>query len=216
MTTATLESPVIRAVSLSLEEREAIAERFWAKVDKNGPIVRADLGPCWMWTGSRTPGGYGQFYVRGHLMQAHRVAWLLAEGEIPAEHCVCHECDVRPCVRHPHHFLGTKQVNAMDMASKGRAHLQRDPMALSGDRHWSRRHPGRLAGERNPSAKLTVAQVVEIRERFAAGATYRSIAKAFVIGTGTVGFIVTGQHWPDAGGPITTASRAPGPQRRSA
>jgi hypothetical protein len=38
------------------------SERFWAKVDKNGPIpaYRPDLGPCWLWTASKRADGYGQ------------------------------------------------------------------------------------------------------------------------------------------------------------
>lgn len=32
-------------------------QRFWAKVDKNGPVVRPELGPCWIWTGNRDPWG---------------------------------------------------------------------------------------------------------------------------------------------------------------
>lgn len=209
---------IISAISISPADRESVAARFWAKVDRNGPVPahRPELGPCWLWTGSVTPGGYGQLLVKGRLVQAHRVAWLLAEGEIPAGQCVCHHCDVRRCVRHAHHFLGTRQVNAQDMAQKGRAHLQRDPLGLSGARHWSRRHPKRFAGTRNPSAKLTEAQVVAIREAFAAGATYRALSAAYGISTGAIGFIVTGQHWPEVGGPRTTARRAPGPQRRTA
>jgi len=210
MTTETAYQLVPPAVSITPTEREAVGPRFWAKVERSD-----DPDGCWLWTGSTTQGGYGQFYLQGRLIQAHRVAWLLAEGEIPAGQCVCHRCDVRRCVRHAHHFLGTKLVNAQDMASKGRAHLQRNPMGLSGERHWSRRHPGRFAGARNPSAKLTAEQVVKIRERFASGATYGSIATAFGVGSGAVGFIVKGQHWPDAGGPITTARRPPGPRRNA-
>lgn len=198
----------LSAESLSGPERDAVAERFWVKVRKS-----PEAGGCWLWTGAKTKRGYGSFWFRGRRVHAHRVSWLLAKGEIPADRCVCHECDVRLCVRHDHHFLGTYQDNAQDMASKGRAHLQRNPMGLGGEKHWTRRHPGRFAGARNPSSKLTADQVVTIRERFAAGATYRALAGEFGVSTGSVCFIVSGKHWPDAGGPITTTRRARGPRR---
>lgn len=38
----------------------SLVERFWEKVDKNGPIPegREFLGPCWVWTGARSQSGY--------------------------------------------------------------------------------------------------------------------------------------------------------------
>src|SRR4051812_27991288 len=30
----------------------SLADRFWSKVNKDGPVVRSDLGPCWIWTGA--------------------------------------------------------------------------------------------------------------------------------------------------------------------
>jgi hypothetical protein len=57
-------------------------------------------------------------------------------------------------------FLGTHADNAADMVRKGRS--------LSGDRNPSRRYPGIHAkGEACTSAKLTDAQVAEIRLRYA-------------------------------------------------
>jgi len=33
-------------------------QRFWDKVNTKGPIVREELGPCYLWKGSSS-GGYG-------------------------------------------------------------------------------------------------------------------------------------------------------------
>jgi hypothetical protein len=45
-----------------------IEDRFWSYVDKNGPVSehRPDLGPCWIWTGSKTLG-----YGVSHCPQGH-------------------------------------------------------------------------------------------------------------------------------------------------
>lgn len=104
------------------------ARRFWAKVDKNGPIVPGMTTPCWLWTGARA-GGYGKVYVGGRsggMVGAHRVAWEVLVGPIPDGLRVLHRCDNPPCVRADpdpalsHLFIGTQSDNLRDMAAKGR------------------------------------------------------------------------------------------------
>ena len=73
--------------------------RFWSKVDK-GP-------DCWLWTGSTDHTGFGQFGVMvpggaHRMLRAHRYAWELAHGEIPAGADVVHRCGTRRCVRPDH------------------------------------------------------------------------------------------------------------------
>lgn len=90
-----------------------VEERFWAKVDKTDD--------CWLWTAHRQATGYGQFSPSpGHPVGAHRFAWELAHGPIPAGMYVCHHCDVRACVRVDHLFLGSPRDNMADMVAKGR------------------------------------------------------------------------------------------------
>ncbi len=100
-----------------------IAERFWAKVNKEGPIVRDGLTPCWMWTGTLSRRGYGSL-SRGRRDQGHvratRLSWELHVGPIPDGLFVLHHCDNPPCVRPEHLFLGTQRDNITDMVSKGR------------------------------------------------------------------------------------------------
>lgn len=92
-----------------------LAERFWAKVQK---------GPgCWTWTGCRDDHGYGMFRPYGRkasARRAHRVAWELTHGPIPAGMFACHKCDNPQCVRPAHLFLGTPADNAHDRDKKGR------------------------------------------------------------------------------------------------
>lgn len=80
--------------------------RFWEKVDKNGPIPerRPDLGPCWIWTAtlSGPRGPYGQFFDGVRVVPAHRFAYELLVGPIPDGHHLDHICLNPPCVRPSH------------------------------------------------------------------------------------------------------------------
>lgn len=105
-----------------------LAERFWEKVDRDGPVSREELGRCWIWTAARNVHGYGKIGVPGSvIVGAHRVAWGLERGPIPAGLWVLHRCDNPPCVRIDHLFLGTALDNNRDSASKGRSAAHRHP-----------------------------------------------------------------------------------------
>ena len=95
--------------------------RFFSKVDKNGPIVRKKLGRCWLWTRSRTDGGYGQFGIGGTTKPAHRFSWSIHRGIIPPNAMVLHQCDTAPCVNPKHLYLGTAKDNRLDRTNRGSA-----------------------------------------------------------------------------------------------
>ena len=79
--------------------------RFWAKVDKSGPLPTAapHLGPCWLWTASLNGSGYGQ--IKGPLrapVLAHRASYELHGGELVDGMELDHLCSVRRCVNPDH------------------------------------------------------------------------------------------------------------------
>lgn len=102
-----------------------LIERFISRVTK--------AGDCWVWCGSKAPGGYGQLSVGGKLQRANRVSWRLFRGEIPKGLHVLHRCDNPPCVNPEHLFLGTHGDNVRDMFSKGRGKFTRIPPKLTED-----------------------------------------------------------------------------------
>lgn len=149
------------------------SERFWAKVNKSGPVKVAELGCCWEWTAKKHDKGYGIFTTgrRPKRTQwlAHRYRWVMEHGELAEGECVLHSCDNPSCVRHL--FKGTQQDNLADMRSKGH---QARGIQLS---------------------DLSDKDVREIRKRCKRGELQRDVAKRFGIGQTNVSNIVLFKSW---------------------
>lgn len=160
--------------------RKSLADRFWAKVDKDGPTPDhcPERGPCWLWTSARTPNGYGRINPGdASTLYAHHLSYRLHFGPIPRGLDVCHHCDVRHCVAPHHFFIGTRADNMADMAAKGRGH-----------------GPG-LFGERHPQAKLSDDDVRSIRARVADGESRGRVARSFGVTVTTISRIVERKNW---------------------
>ena len=97
------------------ETTEPRERKFWAKVDKNGPVpdYRPDLGPCWLWVGYIDPKtGYGQFGSKGRGTNLpHRIAYQYSVGPIGKGLHLDHLCRVRACVCPGHLEPVTPQEN---------------------------------------------------------------------------------------------------------
>lgn len=89
-----------------LRRRDSLG-RFWAKVNKDGPIPAADtlaagLGPCWLWTASQHGKGYGSVFHHGRLLSAHRASFEIHGGVLILGMELDHLCKVRLCVNPDH------------------------------------------------------------------------------------------------------------------
>jgi len=149
---------------------QTLAERFWSKVDRAGP------GECWGWSASVDDWGYGRIGIgHPHWDRGHRVSWRLHFGEIPDGLCVCHHCDNPPCCNPAHLYLGSPADNARDAVSRGRMFVPR--------------------GELAPKAKLKLADVQQIRDRWAAGEGVVALARAFDVHRTTIYRLIRGESW---------------------
>lgn len=140
---------------------------FWSFVDKTDA--------CWMWNGHRNPAGYGHISVKNRLVLAHRHAWALERGPIPAGMFVLHHCDNPPCVRPDHLYIGTKRDNARDMHTRGRARDNR--------------------GDAHPQAKLNSTQVLKIRAALRSGESESSLAEKYGVNFRTINYIGKRRTW---------------------
>ena len=86
-----------------------IEERFWAKVDKNGPQPDGIDGTCWVWTASVNNVGYGQLKDGPRTAKAHRLSYEWCVGPIPDGLVIDHLCRVRRCVN-PDHLQPVPQM----------------------------------------------------------------------------------------------------------
>lgn len=142
-------------------------ERFWSKADRSND--------CWVWTSGKSSNGYGLVKRDSRTQYAHRVAYELTYGPIPAgsgHHgtVVAHRCDNRACCNPQHLFLATQKENIADRDAKGR----------------------QGKAERHGRAKLTKADVLAIRSAIG---TQQAIAAAHGVTQQQVSRIRRREKW---------------------
>lgn len=112
-------------LTLRPSQWESIEQRFWSKVDKNGPIPDYDpkLGKCWIWTAGKSL-GYGFFNSRFTQVRAHRVSYEWLVGPIPDGLVIDHLCHVKECVNPSHLDAVTLAENTRRRRSPNSAKAQ--------------------------------------------------------------------------------------------
>jgi len=90
-------------------------QRFWSRVD-------TQIDGCWLWTGPLHRLGYGRTSVAGRIGYAHRLAYEMLVGPIPADLELDHRCRNRACVNPAHLEPVTHKVNMERSAHATRTH----------------------------------------------------------------------------------------------
>lgn len=130
---------------------------------------------CWHWKTTNTNGRANGFMLDGRIVGAYVASYILHKGPI-GDLWVCHRCDNGLCVNPAHLFLGSPMDNTQDMIEKGRQVIKR--------------------GEaRGRVAKLTEAQVREIKKAAQSGIAGNRLAKQYGVHRRTVYDILDGKTW---------------------
>jgi hypothetical protein len=153
---------------------KTLGERFWEKVNKDGPVIRPELGPCWIWKGAKNSLGYGHIFKDGSEVYAHRLSYEFAYGSVPEGLDILHKCDNPTCIRPDHLFPGTHKQNIDDMVTKGRCN--------------------RAFGENAGPSKLTTEQVHRIKSRESSGERQIDLAFEYGINQSEISKIVRGKR----------------------
>lgn len=165
-------------------------ERFWLKVNKECSQVFYNGTRCWEWMAGCDKDGYGHAWIGGRDCRAPRFSYELAFGKIPENKpCVLHYCDNPLCVRPEHLHAGTNKENSQEMVKRGRL------VKSFGEANGSHTHPERVPrGEANGYAKLTEAQVTEIRTRHDSGEMGVVLARDAGVSTAQISKIVNNKQ----------------------
>lgn len=154
-------------------------EQYELKFTKGGP------DECWPWQDkSRDKDDYGIFSYRDKegkknvTVRAARWGWEQLNGPLKDGEVVCHTCDNPPCQNPAHWFSGTVKVNNNDKMAKGRHRVH--------------------SGETHGNAKMTWAQVREIRRLYATGDwTHQALADRYGVARRTISHIISGNRWKE-------------------
>jgi hypothetical protein len=128
-------------------DKDSVKEYLENRVNKYSPIFDTDC--CWFWSRGVNTSGYGHIgpnRISAHygVTTAHKLSYLVHNGEVPEGQCVLHTCDNKICINPNHLFLGTHQDNMDDMVRKGRSDTS--------------------SGEDHPMSVLSTLDVLRIRD----------------------------------------------------
>lgn len=91
-------------------------ERFWEKVDKNGP------NGCWIWEGAKDTPGYGRFRFHGRNVGSHRLSLHWVTGtDLSTTMFADHTCYTKACVNPEHLRWATPSQNLQNYSPRRRS-----------------------------------------------------------------------------------------------
>jgi hypothetical protein len=162
-------------------------ERLWSAIQQCGHGEDC-VYCCWPWLKSTDQDGYGKFTLTFHgkhltLRATHVIYELWNARPLLPGLLIAHHCDTPGCCNPLHLWPGTWQSNRQDAVKKGR------------------QAKGATAGihtkpEAFPHAKLTAAQVLEIRARYSRGwTTMRALANQYGVSDFAIQGIIHRRTW---------------------
>jgi hypothetical protein len=140
---------------------------------------------CLIWPFKKDNNGYGRLRIPASVLgesgkivttAAHRYAFKLIHGRFPSPHGL-HKCDTPACVNPRHIFEGSYAENVADMVRKNR----------------------QSKGSRFAHAKLTEADIIEIRLLLSSGWLQKDVADLYSVSHSRISYIHTRKNWKHVG-----------------
>lgn len=138
-------------------------------------LAALETDECVIWPYAKaSQRGYGQVYIDGQKLYAHREALVRRTPPPDAKSVVRHgPCNRPACMNYRHLSWGTQAENNNDKLRDGTHSI----------------------GERNGWAKLTEDEVLELRRRYGNGERQRALAVEFGVTVMTVNRAIRGESW---------------------
>jgi hypothetical protein len=136
-------------------------------------LVLIETDDCTPWPYGKHSTGYGQVTIDGSKTCAHHWACEFAHGPRPSRADAAHSCGNRGCVNPRHLRWATRSENEADKVLHGRDNR----------------------GENHHGHKLSVAQVIAIREAAAAGARPVDLGAEYGVDPSTIREVVKRETW---------------------
>jgi hypothetical protein len=160
---------------MSAEAKRASLVR---RLEKNSTLI--PFCGCRIWMGATTVHGYGVIGHGKRIQRAHRAAYELARGPIPAGRgphgtVIRHTCDVPACINPDHLQVGTQQENLEDTRVRNRLRF----------------------GSKHHAAKLSESDVAEIL-RLKGRVSQKRLAEQYGVYPSVISRIYSGAAWTRA------------------
>ena len=133
---------------------------------------------CHNFLGFRDRNGYGRIKYQNRGYAAHRLFWIIKNGELTSEQHILHHCDNPACFNIEHLFVGSNADNVADKVSKYRQY-----------------HPPKGKMHHRSMAKLSEEQVIEIKSLLKRGYRQSDIYRDFKVSRATINDIALGKTW---------------------
>lgn len=128
---------------MTLKTRKDVLDRFWSKVNTNGPLPdeKPELGPCMVWTRALTTDGYGRFWFEGYTRPAHRWLYEQENEPVPDGYEPDHRCRRRNCVNLLHIEIVTQAENVRRGGIYRQGHAYGNAVINVAKTHCPKNHP---------------------------------------------------------------------------
>ena len=133
---------------------------------------------CHNFLGFKDRNGYGRIKYQNRGYAAHRLFWIIKNGELTSHQHILHHCDNPACFNIEHLFVGSNADNVADKVSKDRQY-----------------HPPKGKLHHRSMAKLSEQQVIEIKSLLKRGYSQADIHRDFKVSRQIVSDIALGKTW---------------------